>query len=384
MGNGASVAADVLLSQPVDESALATRKLSIGVSLLSKNPQARKEFIEFLKSGIWIDDLCSENRLFNDSSPMHKIIHEFNQSEAASSEPVPNEESPETNEIYCDYVLPVGKSRAFVDSRFTTAVPEPQPITTSTSLTIEEKNRDAFIETCFTTPQLKTILLASVFPIFLRNPIYQHWLQNNDNDTHDNAINLDQNSEEAVIGREERLDELFQPRERRLREIVSQALRTVDTEELSTLLATGDWLKNLIATVEDLSLCVSLATARQDRPGFPLVYVNKAFEQTTGYDRSEIVGQNCKFLQSSTSEAGQIVKMRYALGHTLPVKVALTNTREDGTEFFNLLAMKPIFDADGNYAYVIGVQYDITHREASAKEIKLVDDLLSILPNVLQ
>jgi hypothetical protein len=86
------------------------------------------------------------------------------------------------------------------------------------------------------------------------------------------------------------------------------------------------------------------------------------------------VGHNCKFLQSATSEDSQIQKMTEALKSAKPVKVALTNTRKDGSQFMNLLAMKPVFDSNGVYSYVIGVQYDI----------RQVSDLLSILPNVLK
>lgn len=46
--------------------------------------------------------------------------------------------------------------------------------------------------------------------------------------------------------------------------------------------------------------------------------------------------------------------------------------------------MKPVFDSKGVYSYVIGVQYDFSQTETHIHDIKLVDDLLSILPNVLE
>ncbi len=54
-----------------------------------------------------------------------------------------------------------------------------------------------------------------------------------------------------------------------------------------------------------------------------------------------------------------------------------------GSEFFNLLAMKPVLDSQGRYAYVIGVQYDISQRTATKRDLKRVDDLLSLLPSIL-
>ncbi|KAJ1406442.1 hypothetical protein B484DRAFT_354062, partial [Ochromonadaceae sp. CCMP2298] len=60
-----------------------------------------------------------------------------------------------------------------------------------------------------------------------------------------------------------------------------------------------------------------------ERPGFPLVYVNKRFETTTGYSREEIVGKNCKFLQSDKSEPSQIKKLSRSLKSAKPVKVRI-------------------------------------------------------------
>ena len=70
------------------------------------------------------------------------------------------------------------------------------------------------------------------------------------------------------------------------------------TSELDRLLDSTAWLKSLLASIESLPVCVSLAAASKDLRGFPLIYVNESFETTTGYDREEIIGQNCKFLQT--------------------------------------------------------------------------------------
>jgi hypothetical protein len=71
----------------------------------------------------------------------------------------------------------------------------------------------------------------------------------------------------------------------------------VPRAQLTRFLRANPWLKALVGSFEDLPVCISIASASAEMRGFPLVYVNKCFEMITGYDRSEIIGQNCKFLQ---------------------------------------------------------------------------------------
>ena len=160
------------------------------------------------------------------------------------------------------------------------------------------------------------------------------------------------------------------------------------SEELDLLLTSTSWLSHLLNSVEKLPICVSLAAASKQLSGFPLIYVNAAFEKTTGYPRSEIIGQNCRFLQMGKepghfSEEESIMKMSAALRDGKQIKIAITNFRKDGTPFRNLLAMKPIFDHHGNYAFVLGIQFDIGDRDASPKKMKIIDDLFRVLPDTI-
>jgi PAS domain S-box-containing protein len=220
--------------------------------------------------------------------------------------------------------------------------------------------------------QAITLMILGAFPWFVASKAYQDWCES------ELGANM------SYEGREDRLDELFSFREGATEETVTRAIASVDTKEIDRLLAYGSWLDSLLAAVEDLPICVSLSTANVNRKGFPLIYVNKAFESTTGYMRSEIVGQNCRFLQSGGfCEQEVINKLTSALASASPIKVAITNYRKDGATFKNLLAMKPIFDTKGTYRFVIGVQFDVTAEDADISRINMIDDLLSILPNVV-
>jgi PAS domain S-box-containing protein len=45
----------------------------------------------------------------------------------------------------------------------------------------------------------------------------------------------------------------------------------------------------------------------------PIVFANEAFQSLTGYDRLEIVGRNCRFLQGPDTDQSQVNRVRKAI-----------------------------------------------------------------------
>lgn len=129
-----------------------------------------------------------------------------------------------------------------------------------------------------------------------------------------------------------------------------------------------------------LDSCVNGVTlADPDQEDMPLVYVNKAFEQITGYTLEETVGKNCRFLQGNEHDQAAVQQLRDAIKHKKPVEVVLRNYRKNGELFYNHLLVSPLFDSHGNLLYFLGVQFDITPRIRAEEEIKSLKEQLVAL-----
>lgn len=102
---------------------------------------------------------------------------------------------------------------------------------------------------------------------------------------------------------------------------------------------------------------ITIADATQ--PDLPLVYVNQAFQDITGYTQDEVLGLNCRLLQGGESNQPALLALRSALARRQPVRSLLRNYRKDGTLFWNELTLAPIID-DGKLTHFVGMQRDMT------------------------
>lgn len=111
----------------------------------------------------------------------------------------------------------------------------------------------------------------------------------------------------------------------------------------------------------------------------PIVYCSATFERLTGYTKHEILGRNCRFLQSPDGNIRGGEKRKYVDGRTVSrlkesiddrseVQETLINYRKGGQSFTNLLTMIPITMEDGNdVVYFVGFQIDLLDQPSAVQ-----------------
>lgn len=95
-------------------------------------------------------------------------------------------------------------------------------------------------------------------------------------------------------------------------------------------------------------------------PDHPIIAVNKAFEEISGYTAAEIVGRNCRMLQGPGTDKDTARKLGRIIAEGNGCVEWLVNHRKDGTAFWNLLFLSPVRDGEGNIIHYFANQHDIT------------------------
>ncbi|HSQ08888.1 MAG TPA: PAS domain-containing protein [Chromatiaceae bacterium] len=123
-----------------------------------------------------------------------------------------------------------------------------------------------------------------------------------------------------------------------------------------------------------LDTCINgITLSDPDQPDNPIVYANEAFELITGYDRDEILGRNCRFLQGEDRDQPEIERIREALRDQKSVTVTLRNYTKDGTLFYNQFTIRPLLDRQCQLVYYLGLQYDVTEKIRAEEELRLLN-----------
>ena len=92
-------------------------------------------------------------------------------------------------------------------------------------------------------------------------------------------------------------------------------------------------------------------------PDMPIVYVNPKFEEMSGYAASEVLGRNCRFLQSYETGQPAVEAIRLAIRNQTNGHARLRNFRKDGTMFVNELFISPVKDDKGVVTHFVGIQH---------------------------
>jgi PAS domain S-box-containing protein len=130
----------------------------------------------------------------------------------------------------------------------------------------------------------------------------------------------------------------------------------------------------LAATINNLTGGVTITDP--NLPDNPLIFVNPAFEQMTGYSRAEVIGRNCRFLQGPKTDPKSLNEIRQAIAQRRSCTVTLMNYRKDGLPFWNELTISPVFDDQGQLINFIGLQIDVTARKQAEEALRESEERL--------
>jgi PAS domain S-box-containing protein len=121
---------------------------------------------------------------------------------------------------------------------------------------------------------------------------------------------------------------------------------------------------------------VAMVLADPNLPDCPIVYVNRGFSELTGYAADDALGRNCRFLQGPLSDPETVARIRRAVDGREPISERIYNYRLDGTGFWNLLYITPVFDQRGGTPYIFASQVEAgasgdTSESISQNELEL-------------
>ncbi|WP_247010154.1 PAS domain S-box protein [Halorientalis litorea] len=133
-------------------------------------------------------------------------------------------------------------------------------------------------------------------------------------------------------------------------------------------------LKRRTHAIEETPVGITITDPSRDHN--PMIYVNDAFSEMTGYSRSYAVGRNCRFLQGEDTDPERVGRIRAAIDAEEPISIELRNYRKNGTEFWNHLEIAPVRDATGTVINWVGFQQEVTERKERLRQLGVLDRTL--------
>nr|AML77360.1 putative LOV domain-containing protein [Akania lucens] len=98
--------------------------------------------------------------------------------------------------------------------------------------------------------------------------------------------------------------------------------------------------------------------------GHPIVFASRGFLKMTGYSKQEVIGKNGRIFQGPKTNRRSVMEIREAIREERKVQVNLLNYRKDGTPFWMLFHMTPVFGKeDGRVIHFVAVQVPISRKQ---------------------
>ena len=102
----------------------------------------------------------------------------------------------------------------------------------------------------------------------------------------------------------------------------------------------------------------------------PIVYVNAAFTQITGYAAEEALGRDIRFLRGPETDPRRLDELRRPSARGASARSRSAPTARTATPFWCALAVSPVQDPRGRVTHFVGVLTDVTGRKEGEEDLR--------------
>jgi PAS domain S-box-containing protein len=95
-------------------------------------------------------------------------------------------------------------------------------------------------------------------------------------------------------------------------------------------------------------------------PGYPIVYVNPAFCELTGYGPHEVMGKSPSILQGSNTDQAVLERLNDDISQGRLFHGQAINYRKDGSEFMMEWKIAPIRNEKDEITHYLAIQRDVS------------------------
>ena len=157
--------------------------------------------------------------------------------------------------------------------------------------------------------------------------------------------------------------------------VVSHYVGTIT--DITARKRTEESLLTLSRAIEQSPVCIVITD-----PEGSIQYVNPVFEVATGYPLAEVIGKNPRLLNSGEKSSTEYHEMWSTLNSGKTWQGEFHNRRKDGTLFWELASISPVYNDQDVLLHFVAVKENITDRKLADEKIsELNRDFVAFLEN---